>query len=288
MSDPHTRWDDTPMTEHEWDGIREYDNPVPGWWLGFLAAAVAFSVVWWVLYPSWPGITGYWKGVLNWSQREAIEAQMAAVEESRAQWREQIIGASLEEINNDATLQTVALVGGRSAYEVNCVQCHGTDALGGPGYPNLADDAWIWGGTLADIVYTIRHGIRNEQDFEARFSDMPKFGVDGLLSRAEISDVASYVLSLSGRAEEVEAAARGAVLFERECVTCHQVGGVGNPELGAPNLTDRVWLYGGDRSSIIETITYSRAGVMPPWGDRLDEATIKSLAVYVHSLGGGQ
>ena len=160
-------------------------------------------------------------------------------------------------------------------------------AAGAVGYPNLNDDDWLWGGTLDAISHTITYGIRNDHD-EARIGPMPGFVRDQILTQDQAEDVTEYVLSLSGRGEDTEAVARGAEVFEEQCVACHDEGGIGNMELGAPNLADDLWLYGGDKATVLGTITNGRAGVMPPWFDRLSPATIKQLAIYVHALGGGQ
>ncbi|MBO6635601.1 MAG: cytochrome-c oxidase, cbb3-type subunit III, partial [Parvibaculum sp.] len=149
-------------------------------------------------------------------------------------------------------------------------------------------DEWLWGGTLDDIHTTLQHGIRWDADDNTRFNIMMAYGRDGILSRAEVSDVAEYVLSLSGGSENADAVSRGADIFQSQCVACHGEAGKGNQELGAPDLTDAIWLYGGDKTDIVETVSNGRSGVMPAWGERLDEGTIKALTLYVYTLGGGQ
>jgi len=277
----------TETTGHEWDGIKELNTPLPRWWLWTFYATILWAIGYWIAMPAWPLVSSYTKGVLGYSNRAAVAESLAAARAAQSQYIEQIQTASLEQINASPDLLNFAIAGGRSAFRVNCSQCHGLGADGGHGYPNLNDDAWLWGGTLKDIAQTIRYGVRSGND-EARVGDMPAFLRDGILDRQQVSDVASYVLSLSGKAKDQAAAARGAEVFAENCVACHQEGGVGNPEVGAPNLSDEIWLYGGDKQTVMTTIANGRGGVMPAWTGRLDGATIKQLAVYVHSLGGGQ
>lgn len=278
----------TETTGHEWDGIRELDTPMPRWWLWTFYATIIWAVGYCILYPAIPLVNSATKGLLGYSSRGEVASVMAAVDEGRGATLEKIRTMELEDIRKDPDLFQFAVAGGKSAYSVNCVQCHGSGAAGGKGYPNLNDDEWLWGGTLTDILITLRHGIRFDGDDETRLSEMPAFGRDELLERDQIRDVTEHVLSLSGQDHDAEAAARGAAVFADNCAACHGEAGAGNQELGAPSLTDAIWLYGGDRQTILETIRNSRQGVMPAWGHRLDDVTIKQLTVYVHSLGGGQ
>ncbi len=278
----------TATTGHEWDGIRELNTPLPRWWLWTFYATVAFAVVYWVLMPAWPGITGYSHGILGYSTRASIETSMVQAKQEMAGMRDRLGATPLAETEKTPDLLEFAIAGGRSAFAVNCSQCHGSDAGGRKGFPNLNDDDWLWGGKLDDINFTITHGARNGADPDARNTQMPRFLADGILTAPQISDVADYVLSLSGAAHDAAAAARGQPLFAQDCVACHGDKAEGNKEFGAPRLTDNIWLYGGDRATIIQTISYARSGVMPNWGARLDQETIKELTVYVHSLGGGQ
>ena len=278
----------TATTGHEWDGIRELNTPLPRWWLWTFCATVAFAVVYWVLMPAWPGITGYSHGILGYSTRASIETSMVQAKQEMAGMRDRLAATPLAEIERTPDLLEFAIAGGRSAFAVNCSQCHGSDAGGRKGFPNLNDDDWLWGGKLDDINFTITHGARNGADPDARNTQMPRFLADAILTAPQISDVADYVLSLSGAAHDAAAAARGQPLFAQDCVACHGDKAEGNKEFGAPRLTDNIWLYGGDRATIIQTISYARSGVMPNWGARLDQETIKELTVYVHSLGGGQ
>ncbi|CAN0550374.1 unnamed protein product [Laminaria digitata] len=271
----------------EWDGIWELDNPLPRWWLWTWYACILWAIGYWVLMPAWPLISGHTMGVLGYSQRSAVEKQLAKNLESQSVYLKQIAEKSLDEIRADPDLLSFSMAGGRSAFAVNCSQCHGSGAQGAVGYPNLNDDAWIWGGELEQISYVIQHGIRNGDD-DALVSEMPAFGRDELLEPDQILDVVEYVVSLSGRPARAEAVDRGAAIFAEQCAACHRENGKGNTEFGAPNLTDSIWLYGGDRVALQETIHSSRRGVMPGWKDRLTPEAIKQLTVFVHSLGGGQ
>ena len=287
MADDRNPGAEPSTTGHEWDGIREFNNPLPRWWLWTFYACIVWAIGYWVVMPAWPLLSSYTQGVLGYSQRSVVEKKVAANLANQAPYLNAIAAKSLEEIRNDADLLSFALAGGRSSFAVNCSQCHGTGAQGFKGYPNLNDDAWLWGGKLDQIQYTILHGIRNGSD-DARDSEMPAYGRDELLERGQIRDVIEYVVALSGRTANNEAAARGKAVFAEQCAACHGEQGRGNIEFGAPNLTDDIWLYGGDRASLNETLYNSRRGVMPGWKDRLTPETIKQLTIFVHSLGGGQ
>ncbi len=274
----------TETTGHEWDGIKELNTPLPRWWLIVFWVTIIWSGIYFILYPTLPG----WDGIWDYTARKEVAERLEAVQAGRAEWRDKLAAASLDEIEADADLLAFAIAGGRAAFADNCAPCHGTGGAGGPGYPNLLDDAWLWGGTLDSIQTTIVHGVRWAQDDDTRFSAMPRFGADELLTPAQIDDVAEYVLSLSGGEGDAAAAARGRDIYAENCAACHGETGEGNPEFGAPRLDDAIWLYGGDKDTVVQTINRSRSGVMPAWGGRLDPVAIKQLAVYVHSLGGGQ
>jgi cytochrome c oxidase cbb3-type subunit 3 len=275
-------------TGHEWDGIRELNKPLPRWWLLTFYATIIWAIGYWIVYPAWPLVATYSKGVLGYSQREHVAEQLVAAKAAKAQFRDKIAANSLDAIVADPELLRFALAGGEAAFGDNCAPCHGRGAQGAFGYPNLRDDSWLWGnGTLADIQQTILHGIRAD-DPDTRSNQMPAFGRMGTLAEPQIQDVAEYVLSLSGRADDQAAAERGTKIFADNCTPCHGKDGKGNPTLGAPDLTDELWLYAGDKATIMETIRNGRGGVMPAWGRRLDPETIKELAIYVHSLGGGR
>lgn len=272
---------------HEWDGIKELNNPLPRWWLWAWIATIVWSIGYWIAMPAWPLIDSYTKGVLGYSQRAAVADQVSDAQAAKSVHLDKIRKASLDEIRKAPQLLEFALAGGRSAFAVNCSQCHGSGASGSTGYPNLNDDDWLWGGKLKDIGATIRVGIRSDHE-DTRDSAMPAFLGDEILTKAQISDVADYVLALSGKSKNGPAIKKGATIYAENCADCHGKTGRGNREFGSPNLTDGIWLYGEDRATVIETISNSRRGVMPAWETRLDEATRKLLAVYVHSLGGGE
>lgn len=275
-------------TGHEWDGLRELNMPLPRWWLWVFYATIIWSIGYWILYPAWPLVTRHTNGVLGWNSRQAIMDDMAALRASRAAMVERISAASLEEVLADPQMQSFARAQGRASFVDNCAPCHGAGGGGAKGYPNLVDDDWLWGGKLDDIAFTIRHGIRST-DEQTRIGSMPAFGRDKLLERPDILAVADYVRSLSGLATEPDAnLARGKTVFADNCASCHGETGKGNREMGAPDLTDAIWLFGADRAAIVEAVTNGRGSVMPAWGNRLDDTTIKSLTVFVHSLGGGQ
>ena len=271
-------------TGHEWDGVKELNTPLPTWWVYTFYATIVFAVVYCVLYPSWPWINSHAPGLLGQTNRTDLTRELDAQAKGRASFVDRIRAASLDQIRKDPALLSFAMAGGRSAFQTNCMQCHGAGGAGSTGFPNLVDDDWLWGGTVNQLYATIQHGIRNT-DGQSRQSLMPKFGVDGLLTGPQVAAVTDYVLSLSGRGQ---ATAEGAKIWQEQCAACHQADGKGNQELGAPNLTDGIWLYGGDRNSVYRSIFYARNGSMPAWSGRLDDATLKMLAVYVHSLGGGR
>jgi cytochrome c oxidase cbb3-type subunit 3 len=280
----------TQTTGHEWDGIKELNTPLPRWWLILFYACTVIAIIYMVLMPAWPalpGMQGHTRGVLDYSDRDAVAVDLAKLDSERAVYAERLVGASLQEIEADPDLQTFARAAGESAFGDNCATCHGAGGRGAKGYPVLADDAWLWGGTLEDIQYTLIHGIR-AAPAETRFSAMPAFGRDGLLKQTEINDLVEHLINLSGGEANVQAAARGADLFATNCVVCHGENAQGDQAIGAPNLTDGDWLYGGERREIYASIYNPRNSVMPYWSDRIDPATIKALAIYVHSLGGGE
>ena len=278
----------TETVGHEWDGIEELDTPMPRWWLWTLYATIVWAIGYVILYPAWPMVHSATEGVLGWSSRGQLEQQMAARQMELEPIRQALVSTNMRSLESNPDLMQQAIEGGRSAFKVHCVQCHGFGAAGSKGYPNLNDDDWLWGGDLETIEYTLTHGIRNPDHDQTRFSQMPAFGRDGILQSKEIQDLVSYVRLLSGREKESAASTRGAALFEANCAVCHGVDGTGDRTQGAPNLTDAISLYGLDRASLTDTITNARFGVMPRWGQRLDPATIRMLAAYVHSLGGGE
>lgn len=273
-------------TGHEWDGIKELNNPLPRWWLWLFYICIIWSFGYFLVYPSWPTLTGYTTGFLGYSQRESALNAVAEGAATRLSAAAGLNDATLEAIQGDPKLLEFALANGEAAFGDNCAPCHGSGATGSKGYPNLQDDDWLWGGSLDAIHQTLLVGIRSTHP-DTRVNDMPAFGKDGLLEPQQIKDVAGYVLSLSGGTVEGADVAAGQTVFAEQCTGCHGEDAKGLQELGGPNLTDAIWLYGSDEKSVVETITNSRKGVMPAWEGRLDPVTVKSLAIYVHSLGGG-
>ena len=275
-------------TGHQWDGIKELNTPLPRWWLLTFYATIIWAIGYWIAYPAWPLVSSYTTGVLGWSSRGAVTVELANLEKIRGEKMAALGSASLADIEKDPALLALARARGKTVFGDNCAPCHGSGAAGAKGYPNLNDDDWLWGGTLDQIMQTIQYGVRSGHP-KTHESAMLAFGKEGVLKPEQIVTVANYVRSLSGlpTAPGYDAAA-GAKIFADNCAACHGDKGQGNQELGAPNLTDKIWLYGSDEATIIETITNGRSGVMPAWVDRLDPSTIKVLAVYVHSLGGGK
>ena len=278
---------DYETTGHEWDGIKEYNKPLPRWWLWTFYLTIIWGIGYTIAYPAWPGIKEATPGLLGYSTRGEVAEDIARFEEANAGINERLASVELTEITADPDLQQYAQNAGAAVFRTWCAQCHGSGAAGAKGYPNLLDDDWLWGGDIEAIHETIAHGIRNENDPDARYSEMPAFG--DILEEQEISQVVNYVMSLSGNEprdpSQVEA---GAEVYEFNCAACHMEDGTGDRFQGAPNLTDAIWLYGGDYETLMETVTYSRFGVMPSWADRLSEAEIRAVAAYVHGLGGGE
>jgi cytochrome c oxidase cbb3-type subunit 3 len=277
----------TATTGHEWDGIKELDTPLPKWWLYVFYATIVWALAYYVLYPAWPSLSSHTSGLLGFWSRTEIRERLAEQTAQRAPFLERLRAAPLDRIESQPDLLNFAIAGGRAAFLENCAPCHGSGGAGAKGFPSLADDDWLWGGTRDAILQTITHGVRNA-DTDSRTSLMPRFGTDGILKKTEISDVAEFVLSLSGTEGDKAAAGRGRAVFAENCAACHGEKGEGNQEMGAPNLADKIWLYGGRKADVVESITKARAGSMPAWSGRLDDATIKMLTIYVHTLGGGK
>lgn len=272
-------------TGHSWDGISEYNIGAPRWWLIVWVICIIYSFIYWVYYPTWPSNDGNTKGSLEWTQHKELKESQLEIEARKQANLEKIKKLSLKEIKQDPNLLEFALQGGEITFKENCAACHGTGAQGGVGFPNLNDDDWLWGGKLEDIYTTLMYGIRSGHE-KSRENAMPSFGLDKVLTREQIEHTANYVMSLSNK--DIFGDKEGEKIFAGNCVACHGTKGQGNKELGAPNLTDKIWLYGGNKEDIIHTITYSRAGVMPYWSSRLTNEQIKQLTLYVHSLGGGE
>lgn len=283
--DEHTG---TETTSHEWDEIQELDTPMPRWWINIMYITIVWAVGYMILMPAIPLLNGYTKGMLDFSDRTRVAVAVEKMHEERSVNSEKLVGASIATIQNDPDLLRFATQQGRTLFGDNCETCHGRRGQGVPGYPNLNDDIWIWGGSFDDIKQTINYGIRAEHD-DTRFGSMSAYGRDELLEPAQIDDLVQHVLSISGQQSDTAAAARGADLFAENCAVCHGDAGKGTRENGAPDLTDTDWLYGGTAATIHDTIFNGRAGLMPNWDTRLSAAQIAALSVYVHSdLGGGE
>ncbi|HRO12028.1 cytochrome-c oxidase, cbb3-type subunit III [Amaricoccus sp.] len=278
----------TETTGHEWDGIKELDTPMPRWWLWTFYATIVWGVIYTILFPAWPLVTGATPGLLGYSSRGTVAAEIDAAAARNAALDARLIEADLATVENDPELLRFATAGGAAVFRNNCAPCHGAGASGVVGhYPNLLDDDWLWGGTLADIQQTVSHGVRFEADADTRFSQMPAFGE--MLAPEEIDALTAYVLSLSGQASDAPGDVQaGAQLFADNCSSCHGEDGTGGRDFGAPNLADGIWLYGGDAAAVHTSISDARFGIMPAFGDRLRPDEIAKVAVYVHTLGGGE
>jgi len=277
----------TETTGHNWDGIRELDTPMPRWWLWALYGSIAWGVIYTILMPAWPLVHGATPGLLGYSSRQNVAAELAAAQAANAALDERLVSEDLADAEKDPELLRYATAGGAAVFRNNCAPCHGAGAGGVVGhYPNLLDNDWLWGGTAEDIQTTVTHGIRFEADEESRIGEMPAF--DGALEPADIDGLVQYVLSLSGQAEDPALAAQSQQVFLDNCASCHGEDGKGMHELGSANLTDQIWLYGSDPATIRATILHGRHGVMPAFGTRLSPADIAKVAIYVNTLGGGE
>ncbi|MES0100576.1 cytochrome-c oxidase, cbb3-type subunit III [Mesorhizobium sp. M0019] len=273
-------------TGHEWDGIKELNNPLPRWWVITFYITIAWAIGYTVVYPAWPMLTSATRGVLGYSSRKDVKNELAAAEVAKGKYVAAIQAKTVSEITADDTLREFAVAAGGAAFKVNCVQCHGSGAQGSKGFPNLNDDDWLWGGKADQIQQTVTHGIRFASDPDTRLSEMPAFG--DIITADQIKQVSAYIAGLSQAVSDESLVAPGAKVFAENCVACHGDNAKGNRELGAPDLTDAIWLYGSGETAIAAQVRAPRHGVMPAWIGRLGEIKVKELAVYVHSLGGGE
>jgi cytochrome c oxidase cbb3-type subunit III len=273
-------------TGHEWNGITELNTPVPRVVYFFLILTALFAVVYWILMPAWPLGSTYTKGLLGIDQRTSVAAALKQAALDRAAWMTRIEKADFAEIQGDPHLMAIVRQTGRTLFGDKCAVCHGREAKGGKGFPNLTTSSWLWGGAPEVIAETIRVGI-NSAHPDSRGSQMPAFGRDGVLPRSDIENVVAYVRSLSDSgagdapADKIEA---GKKVFADNCVACHGEAGKGNTDLGAPNLTDPFWIYGGDLDSVFTTVWGGRQGHMPTWESRLSTVDRKILALYLVDL----
>lgn len=281
-------------TGHVWDGIEELNNPLPRWWVWVFYATIVWGIWYTIAYPAWPLVKGATEGYLGFSTRAKVAEEIARVEEANAGLTTRLAEIELVTLTDDPELHQFAVNGGAAIFRAHCSQCHGAGAAGvqASGFPSLVNDDWLWGGTIDDIAFTVAHGIRNEQSPNSRWSEMPAFGE--IWDREEIEAVAHYVRAISGQEHDAAALELGEELYLDNCASCHGDDGLGNRDLGAPNLTDAIWQYGGSFETIVETITYSRFGIMPAFaeewrvGSGLNQAQINAVAAYVHQLGGGE
>ncbi len=282
--------DGLPTTGHSWDGIEEFDNPMPRWWLWTFYITIIWAVIYMILYPAWPLVNRATAGILGYSSRAAVVDDIAGFEARNEPWFNRLVETDLDRIAEDPELQRFAVNAGGAVFRAQCSQCHGTGGAGvqASGFPNLLDDDWLWGGTMEDIHQTVLYGIRNDEHLDSRYSQMPAFGRDGLLESDEIDQVVEYVRRISRQEHDATLAATGAEVFEMNCASCHGDGGEGDYFIGAPALNNQVWLYGGSREAIRYSVVNARFGIMPGFANRLREAEIRAVAAYVHQLGGGQ
>lgn len=287
MSTRNDKSDDVETTGHSWDGIEEFNNPLPRWWLWTLYATIIWAIGYSIAYPAWPGIKGATAGLLGYSTRAEVAADIQSVNDANAAIEAELASLDLTTLTPGTPVYDFARNAGKAVFAINCSQCHGAGAAGAKGYPNLLDDDWLWGGSIEDIALTVQHGIRNE-DVDSRYSEMPKFGADELLEDAQIAQVVHHVLAISGADHDAVLATEGAIVFEENCAACHMEDGSGDREQGAPDLTDAIWLFGGSEEDLTETVANARFGVMPAWGTRLGQAEVNAVAAYVHQLGGGE
>lgn len=270
-------------TGHEWNGIKELNTPVPRVVYFFLTVAVLFAIGYWILMPAWPLGTTYTKGLLGNDQRRIVAASLKDAAGDRNTWTKKIETEGYSAIQSDPALMEIVRETGHTLFGNNCAACHGLDAKGGPGFPNLTTSSWLWGGKPEDIFNTIRVGI-NAAHKDTHVSQMPAFGHDQMLPRADILNVVTFVYSLSNPnaknidPKRVEA---GKKIFAANCVSCHGEDARGNPELGAPNLADKFWIYGGNLETIDTTVWGGRQGHMPTWEGRLSELDRKILTLYL-------
>ncbi|QFY63005.1 cytochrome-c oxidase, cbb3-type subunit III (plasmid) [Rhizobium grahamii] len=273
-------------TGHEWDGIRELNNPMPRWWVWTFYATILWAIAYAIAYPSIPMIKDTTKGLLGFSSRAELQQDLDQAKVAQIRFHDQIAARTVQEIDADPALREFAIAGGASAFKVNCAPCHGSGATGGAGFPNLNDDDWLWGGDLDSIQKTIAHGIRYDADADTHVSEMPAFGE--ILDSTQTAQVAAYVWSLTNTPSDAARAVAGKQIFLDNCAACHGEDAKGKADMGAPNLADAIWLKGSGEDAIIRQVSAPKHGVMPAWARRLGEPVVKELTVFVHSLGGGQ
>jgi cytochrome c oxidase cbb3-type subunit 3 len=254
-------------TGHSFDGIEELDNPLPKWWYYLFVASCVFALAYLALYPG----LGNYKGLLGWTQENQWEAEQQLAEARYGELYAKFGDTPVEELyTNKEAMQM-----GQRLFANNCSVCHGSAGRGNIGFPNLTDDAWLYGGDPDSILSTLHNG---------RAGAMPAMGVMPNMTPVQVDQVVNYVLNYSGRAEDAAAAEKGEEIFAQACSACHGADGKGNQGIGAPNLTDDAWLYGSNYDWIKETVVNGRQNMMPAQSGRLSEDQIQILAAYVYSL----
>lgn len=275
-------------TGHEWNGIKELNTPVPRTVWFFLVVTVIFSIGYWILMPAWPLGKTYTRGLLDSDDKEIVTKHVNAAADARSQWTQRIAAAGYDQIRTDPALMAYVREDGHRLFGDNCAACHGMNATGNPGFPNLLDRDWLWGGSAEAIAHTIAVGVNSPASKDTRVSQMMAFGKDGILDNDAVLAVADYVKTLSdpawakGRTVSV---ASGREVFAANCAACHGDQGRGDQTFGAPDLTDQIWIYGGDIGSIYATIHGGRQGEMPAWEHRLSAIDRKILTVYLLDKG---
>ncbi|MCC0031354.1 MAG: cytochrome-c oxidase, cbb3-type subunit III [Brucellaceae bacterium] len=282
MSDSHTREIDPvtgrDTTGHDWNGIKELNTPFPKLVIWALVLTFLYSVIAWILLPAWPVGRDYTRGLLGLDQGEQAVAGYRNLAAGRQDWLARFADADFAALQSDTALMDVAMPGAHRLFEDNCAACHGASGQGGPGFPVLADQTWLWSDDPEEIAKTIRHGI-NADDPDTRYAEMPAFDWMG---RADRAALAGYVAALPGGI--ADEANPGAQLFADNCVACHGDGGRGGLGIGAPSLADASVIHGQDVGTVMETLRRGRHGVMPAWSGRLSDARINLLALYVARL----
>jgi len=261
--------DGKPIDAHVWDeDLVELNNPLPSWWKNMFYITIVFALVYFALYPG----LGKWEGLLGWTQKGQYESELTKADKTFAPIYTGYLEKDIATLATDAE----ALKTGRRLFNNYCALCHGSDAAGSYGFPNLTDTDWLYGGSAENIKASIAHG---------RNGAMPAWGQ--ILGNEGVFNVSEYILSLGGRDSNLTAAAAGKQKYAQLCVACHAADAKGNPALGAPNLTDKVWLYGASQRSVMASIAEGRNGQMPAHKDFLDEGKIHVLTAYVYSLSAG-
>ena len=271
-------------TGHVWSGITELNAPVPRAVWGFMIVAHVAAILVLILMPAIPLGRSYTAGLLGLNSDAMVDAAVAKAEAVRAPFVDAIVAKDFAAIQTDATLKPFVQTTGATLFADNCAACHGAQGGGGPGFPRLNDSDWLWGNEADTIYETLRVGI-NSAHPDTRYAQMPAFGHDELLTRAQIDLLVPYVMALSSPGS---ATPESAALFAENCASCHGETGAGQIEMGTPNLTDTIWLYGGSEKAIHTTLQNGRQGLMPTWEQRLTPAQRKILTLYVLGLGDGE